>query len=92
MAQFQALPVRALGPADPIGLGAVVTVAAGGPPVHYFVGPRAGGTEIVHEGRTLLLITPQSPLGRQLMGRSAGERFILALGGRLAEARITAVS
>ncbi len=92
VAQFQALPVRALGPADPIGLGAVVTVAAGGPPVHYFVGPRAGGTEIVHEGRTLLLITPQSPLGRQLMGRSAGERFILALGGRLAEARITAVS
>ena len=92
LAQFQALPLRVLGAGDPIGLGAVVTVANGGGSTHYFVGPRAGGTEIEHEGRPLMIITPQSPLGRQLMGRRQGDTFPLELGGRRTEAKITAVA
>lgn len=92
VAQFQALPVRPVGPTDPIGLGAVVTVATGGPPAHYFIGPRAGGTEITHDGRSLMIITPQSPLGSQLIGRRQGDKFPFSLGGRRTEAQVTAVA
>jgi transcription elongation GreA/GreB family factor len=41
----------------------------------YFLGPSAGGTEVVHEKRTVLVLTPQSPLGAQLMGRKAGDKL-----------------
>ena len=82
LAQFSALAVRDLTPSEPISVGAVVVLEAGGRPTHYFIGPRAGGTEIEHEGRTFLVITPQSPLGRQLMGRLQGDTLQLDLGGK----------
>ncbi len=92
LAQFRALPVRAFGPGDPVGLGALVTVEAAGRPSLYFIGPRAGGTEVEHAGRTVLVVTPQSPLGRQLVGRRAGDPLQLEVAGRRSAARITAVA
>ena len=47
----------------------------------YFIGPKAGGTEVMHEGRDILVITPQSPLGEQLQGRKLGDRLRLNLAG-----------
>src|ERR1051326_6211127 len=44
--QFEKLPVRAFGPADPIDLGAFVELEVKGNRSSYFIGPRAGGTEI----------------------------------------------
>jgi transcription elongation GreA/GreB family factor len=29
--------------------------------------------ELTHEGKSVLVVTPQSPLGRQLLGRQVGE-------------------
>lgn len=46
----------------------------------YFLGPAEGGTEVSHEGRTVLLITPASPLGRKLIGKSAGDSIALQPG------------
>ncbi len=71
---LSALPVPDF-PADaPIALGALVEVHdAGGGVTWYFVSPRAGGLELPHAGHTVLVVTPQSPLGRQLLGRHAGE-------------------
>jgi len=82
VAQFSTLAVRDLKPSEPISLGALVTLGAGGRRTHYFMGPRAGGTEIECEGKTVLVITPQSPLGRQLMGRLQGDTLQLELGGK----------
>lgn len=60
-----------------IALGAVVALTADAADPRratwYFVGPRAGGLEIAAEGRTFLVLTPQSPLGRQLIGRHVGD-------------------
>ena len=38
----------------------------------YFIGPRAGGMEVVQDKKEVLVITPQSPLGAQLMEKKQG--------------------
>lgn len=82
VAQFTALPARDFGPTEPVSLGALIVLETNGRPSHYFIGPRSGGTEIEHEGLTVLVITPQSPLGRQLMGRTQGASLSVDLGGK----------
>src|SRR3954469_21754986 len=69
--QFSALPIRDFAPGEPISLGALVQLEGRGRN-SYFIGPRAGGTEIAVNDAAVLVITPQSPLGRQLMGRKQG--------------------
>ncbi len=88
VAQFQALALRDFAAAEPIGLGALVTLEGG---ARYFVGPRAGGTEVEAGGKAVMVITPQSPLGRQILGRRQGDVVTLELGGRRTTSRITAV-
>ncbi len=58
----------------------------------YFLGPRAGGTEIVQDRREILVITPPSPLGAQLLARKQGDRLQLELAGRREPARILSVT
>lgn len=91
LTQFSALPVRDFPADEPISLGALVTLEGRARSL-YFVGPRAGGTEIQLGVDTVLVITPQSPLGRQLMGRKQGATVQLDLGGKRSEWRITAVN
>jgi hypothetical protein len=57
----------------------------------YFIGPRAGGTEVVQDKKEILVITPQSPLGAQLMEKKSGDRPQLELAGRKQPARIISV-
>ena len=71
---YQALAPATFGAGDPIAIGALIEVQAGGRSAWYFLGPRAGGLEIPFEDRTVLVLTPQSPLGRQLLGRREGDR------------------
>lgn len=92
VAQFRALPLRDFGATDPIGLGAIVTVDVRNQSAHYFVGPRAGGTEIQVDGSMVMVVTPQSPLGRQLMGKTQGAALQLEIAGRKTEARIARVA
>jgi transcription elongation GreA/GreB family factor len=82
IAQFEKLAVRDFTTGDAVDTGAVVKLQAGKETSTYFIGPRAGGTEVMHENEEVLVITPESPLGLQLMGRRAGERCELELGGR----------
>jgi transcription elongation GreA/GreB family factor len=90
VAQFQALTSRSLAEGEPISLGALVAVEGKGTSL-YFVGPRAGGTEVTCDRREIMVITPQSPLGRQLVGRKQGDSVQLDLGGKRSEFRITSV-
>jgi transcription elongation GreA/GreB family factor len=93
IAEFQKLPVKKLGPKDAIELGALVELEHGGDPSSfYLIGPRAGGTEVVHDKKEILVITPQSPLGEQLLGKRQGERLPLTLGGTRQPARIVSVA
>ncbi|MEO7599640.1 MAG: GreA/GreB family elongation factor [Opitutus sp.] len=54
-------------------VGAVVAVEHAERRTSYFIGPRAGGLEIGIEGTTVLVLTPQSPLGRELLGKRVGD-------------------
>src|SRR5471030_3086675 len=91
IAEFEKLPVKNFGAGEPIELGALVELENGGENLFYFIGPRAGGTEILHEKKEILVITPQSPLGEQLLGKKQGDQPQLILGGAKQAARILKV-
>ena len=78
---FGKLDGRAFAPGEPAALGALVELEGAGERTIYFIGPKAGGTEVMHQKREVLVITPQSPLGEQLMGRKQGEFLQLTIAG-----------
>jgi transcription elongation GreA/GreB family factor len=89
--QFQKLVVRAFGPHEAIDLGALVELDGKDGRAFYFLGPAAGGTEVLHEKQEVMVITPPSPLGQQLLGRKQGERVRLSLGGSQRDYRVVSV-
>ncbi|ATC65620.1 transcription elongation factor [Nibricoccus aquaticus] len=70
---YQALSLREFSPGETIDVGAIVTLKARGKSSAYFLGPRSGGLDFEIDGRALVIVTPQSPLGRQLPGRHVGD-------------------
>jgi len=86
---YRTLVVRAFGPEEPIALAALVAVRQKGQLESYFLGPRNGGVTVGSGESEVMVITPQSPLGQQLLGRRVGDEVRLS-GGR--SARIVSVS
>jgi transcription elongation GreA/GreB family factor len=91
IAEFEKLPVKKFGADDPIGIGALVELENDRENFFYFIGPRAGGTEVLHDQKEIFVITPQSPLGEQLMGKKSGECLQLTPGGTRKPAKIISV-
>jgi transcription elongation GreA/GreB family factor len=89
--QFEALPLHDFGPADPIDVGALVELQQGKEVLAYFVGPRAGGTEVSISKKEILVITAQSPLGQQILGHKQGEDITLEIAGSKSRYRILSV-
>ena len=86
--EFEKLSARAFAEGDAIGIGALISLEVGGEQMFYFLGPRAGGTEVIHDRKEILVITPQSPLGEQLMGRKQGDQSQLNFGGTKQTAKV----
>ena len=82
IAEFEALEVRKFAAGESIGVGALVELEVAGEKSFYFIGPRAGGTEVVQDKREVLVITPQSPLGAQLLKKKQDDRPRIELAGR----------
>lgn len=81
-----------LAPGAPAALGALVEVRdACDEDTWYFLAPRSGGLELSWEDRTVLVVTPQSPLGRALLGRVAGDTVQLPGSKSGAASRVVAV-
>ena len=74
VAAIEQLGPRPWGADEPISSGAVVEVAMRGARLWFYVVPAGGGQEITFEGREVTLLTPESPLGRQLVGARRGHR------------------
>jgi transcription elongation GreA/GreB family factor len=89
--QFEALRLREFTEAEPIDVGALVELRGRGEPSFYFIGPRAGGAEIMFEEKEVTVITPQSPLGQQLLNRKQGEQVQIELAGARDKYRIISV-
>ena len=58
----------------------------------YLIGPTAGGTEVELRGKEVLVITPESPLGSQMMDHETGDQCTLEVGGRQQKATVLSVS
>jgi transcription elongation GreA/GreB family factor len=91
IAEFEKLPAKKFGADEPIGPGALVELETGGENLFYFLGSRAGGTEVLHDKKEILVITPQSPLGEQLLGKKSGIKLQLNFGGETRAAEIVSV-
>ena len=89
---FQNLSPREFGDTEEIDVGAVVVAESARDRSFYFIGPRAGGTEVTLDGKEVLVITAQSPLGQQLVGRKQGDKVKLEIAGARTEFRIASVT
>ena len=74
IAEIEKMPLRIFTGVDPIGLGALVEIDFPGAREWFFLAPSGGGTEVQHEGTPVTVITPDSPLGSQLIGSRVGDR------------------
>ena len=92
IAAFENLAARNFSDAEPVDVGAFVELELDGEKAAYFIGPRAGGTEVIHDKQEVLVITPESPLGQQLMGRKQGEVMKLKLAHAQNQCRVTKVA
>jgi transcription elongation GreA/GreB family factor len=69
---YQTLDLRAFETHEPIALSAVVSLGQRGSEDLYFIGPRDGGFTVNLEGREVMVITPHSPIGQILLGKTVG--------------------
>ena len=89
--EFEKIGGRKFAAGDAIAVGALVELEQGGETFFYFIGPRAGGTEVIHDKKEILVITPQSPLGEQLAGKKTGEQPQIKIGKELRAVKIVSV-
>jgi transcription elongation GreA/GreB family factor len=80
VAAYRALAANPPAVSGTVVVGATVILDTPAGRADYFLGPAAGGTEVRHAGRDIVLITLASPLGRQLLGKSAGASITLQPG------------
>ena len=76
--------LRAFVPADfsgrAIGVGALIETELDGFKDWFFLLECGGGTEVEVEGRTVTVITPESPVGDALCGKAEGEAYSFRAG------------
>jgi len=60
---------------ESIDVGAVVEVKTARETSTHFIGPKSGGLEVQIGKKEIVVITPQSPLGQNLMGKKVGDRW-----------------
>ncbi len=89
---FKSLGARALGANEPVVVGALVELEGRGGRAFYLIGPRAGGTEVEVGGHEVLVLTPESPLGGQLMGHRAGDTLKIVIAGTRHNHTVVSVS
>lgn len=74
-AAYENFVLRDFGPGDEVDLGALVQVQFADATEWFFLGPSGGGIEVKDGGQTITVITPESPLGQQLLGSKAGAKL-----------------
>lgn len=91
IASYEKLVARDFAADEPIDLTAVVEVEANRDRQVYFIGPTGGGLEVQFEGKEVTVITPKSPLGQNLMGKKASQKWTTQVGGAVTKYCIISV-
>jgi len=92
LAVYQALELKKFAEKTPIDLTALVELEFDGTRSLHFLGPKGGGMEIRHKGTEILVITPESPIGQQLLGKNTGDSIKFQTRGPAQEFRVVSVS
>jgi transcription elongation GreA/GreB family factor len=85
----RSMPTRAFGEDEPASVGALVVTEQEGATTVLLLAPFGGGTRLA--GGAVQVVTPQSPLGRALLGKRAGDDCEIALAGRTREVSVSDV-
>ena len=88
---YESLALKKFAAGDAIELSALVELEVDGTRSWFFIGPKSGGLEIEHQGQEIMVITPQSPLGQNLMGKKAGQRWAAKVGGATVKYHVVSV-
>lgn len=90
LAAARAMSTRTFGEGDRAAIGAIVSVEEGGRERHFLLAPHGGGSALADA--SVQVVTPESPLGRMLLGKCTGDECELAAGGRAREFLVLGVS
>lgn len=85
----KAMTTRGFAPDEPVTVGALVVTEQDGSTGTLLLAPFGGGTRL--GGGAVQVVTPQSPLGRALLGKRAGDDCEVVLAGRTREVTVSAV-
>ncbi|HEX2101518.1 MAG TPA: transcription elongation factor [Candidatus Synoicihabitans sp.] len=88
---YAALPLPQTTESAAVAVGHLVKLDGGGRTLSYFLGPRAGGAEVQVDGELITVVTPASPLGRQLLGARVGATVMLPGRGKTQALRVAAI-
>ncbi|MDB4937607.1 MAG: Transcription elongation factor [Labilithrix sp.] len=84
------LELRDIGAATPICASAIITLEDDdGARTMFFMSPHGGGVRLDLEGTSVQVVTPQSPLGKALLGRLHGD--VIELRGKSGVREMTIV-
>jgi transcription elongation GreA/GreB family factor len=88
LALLSQLSARQFRASDALAVGALVELDVGGKEQRVLLSPAGGGLKLRDERGEISVVTPSSPLGRELLGKSAGDAFELSIGGQRREVTI----
>jgi transcription elongation GreA/GreB family factor len=88
---YKQVEFRQFSAEEPIAALAVVELEANRKKTLYLIAPQGGGMRISIEGKSILTITPHSPVGEELVGRRVGDTIEVEAQGVMREFLITAV-
>lgn len=91
-AALAALPLKRFAEGDVISASALVELDHQGTPQWYFLAPQGGGLRVRLEGVEVQVITPPSPLGRELLGKSVGDEIEVRAQGAMRRYEIVAIA
>jgi transcription elongation GreA/GreB family factor len=87
---YRQLPL--ISDSDTVCLTSLVTIKAeNGVEKVVFIGPLEGGLKVECEGTEIMVISPTSPLGRELIGKGPGDTAVITAGSKAIEYEIEAV-
>jgi transcription elongation GreA/GreB family factor len=90
---YRSLALRTFDDTTPIRLTALVTIEAeDGSCRQLFLGPDAGGLKLTEKSEECIVITPESTLGRALLGKCCGDELQIGSGAGRKSSTIIAVS
>lgn len=90
-AALASLDLRRFGPDDPIAASALVELDLDGARLHCFLAPQGGGMRVTLGGVEVQVITPPSPLGRELLGKTEGDVIEVKMQGKVRSYEIVKV-